>query len=474
LAAAHAEKVVHRDVKPANILLVSGSDEVRMVDFGLAGPKTLKNREGTPLYMSPEACQGKRIDEKSDVYALGICLYQMLTGELPFTGKSVRQILAAHVKGEFVPVSKRAPDVGSAYDDLIKKMLVGAKGYRPSASDVVDALAPLTASGTDRDKKKGGGRGRRAARPAKKDGPPMGIVIAGVAAVIIIAAAALIMSRGDDETSSNGEAPPTNTASGIGGVGGTGDPPPVTPKKDPGEDAFKNGEVFAAANHGNWDAIAKHWREMALAHPGSEWADKAREKATEADARKKQEEEIAAAKAKREQAEAKATEKRKPMNEALEVYDFVKAAQLSDQPGVTNLPGETIQDWRRRKRRIQYLADEFLKRFNEGIDGREYTADYLKEDAGHDEIMVEADAEGVATQAGGLPRRIHWKRVSAEKLNDFVKKKLVRSNLEDYLFRAILGEETGLDGKWKMLFEEAGLVEDERLVRDRFREYFDI
>jgi len=281
-----------------------------------------------------------------------------------------------------------------------------------------------------------------------------------------------MMGRGDDPVT-NGDAPPTNTAPGTGGIGGTVDPPPVTPKKDLGADAFKNAEVFAAANHGNWEAIAKHWREMALAHPGSEWADKARAKATEAEERKKQEEEIAAAKAKREKAEAEAAEKRKPMEEALKVYDFAKAAQLSDQPGMTNLPGETIQSWRRRKRRIQFLADEFLKRFNEGISGREYSADYLKEDAGHDEIMVEADAEGVATQAGGLPRRIHWKRVSAEKLNDFVKKKLVRSNLEDYLFRAILAEETGLTDKWKMLKEEAGLVEDERQVRERFREYFD-
>jgi serine/threonine protein kinase len=96
LEAAHAEKIVHRDVKPANVMLVgpAGDETVKVVDFGLAVQQEM-NRVGTPLFMSPEAAQGKRIDEKSDVYALGICLYRMLTGVLPFTGATVKEILAA-------------------------------------------------------------------------------------------------------------------------------------------------------------------------------------------------------------------------------------------------------------------------------------------------------------------------------------------------------------------------------------------
>jgi len=473
LAAAHAEKVVHRDVKPANILLVSGSDEVRMVDFGLAGPKSLANREGTPLYMSPEACQGKRIDEKSDVYALGICLYQMLTGELPFTGKSVRRILAAHVKGEFVPVSKRSPDLGSDYDDLIKKMLVTAKGYRPTAAEAAALLEPLAASDTSREKKKGGGggRARRGGRPQKKDGPPMGIVIAGVVALILVVFGALFaMKGGDDPEPESGTAPAANGASG--GIGPV-TPPPPPPKEDLGEKAYNDTEVEALAKHGEWDEVAKLWRAMALAHPGSEWADKARAKATQAEERKQQEAEIAVQKAAREQREAEAVAKRKPMEDALKIYDFAAAARFSDVRGMSNLPGESIQDWRKRKRRIQYLADEFLKQLNEGIQAREYTADYLKEDAGHDEIMVEADAEGVTTKASDLPRRIHWNRVPAEKVWSFMKKKLVRTGtVNGCLFLAILAKETGLEKKSKEYRETALLIGDEQATRALFREYF--
>src|SRR5207244_2389142 len=104
LEAAHDEKIVHRDVKPANVMLVGpkGDETVKVVDFGLAAQQEM-NRVGTPLFMSPEAAQGKRIDEKSDVYALGVCLYRMLTGTLPFTGATVKDILAAHVNNELVP-----------------------------------------------------------------------------------------------------------------------------------------------------------------------------------------------------------------------------------------------------------------------------------------------------------------------------------------------------------------------------------
>ena len=141
LEAAHEQKVVHRDVKPANVMLVGkpGDEMVKVVDFGLAAQQEM-NRVGTPLFMSPEAAQGKRIDEKSDVYAVGVCLYRMLTGVLPFTGATVKDILAAHVNAELVPPSERRPQLGKTYDELLKKLLVKSKGYRPSAAEAAELL----------------------------------------------------------------------------------------------------------------------------------------------------------------------------------------------------------------------------------------------------------------------------------------------------------------------------------------------
>ena len=99
---AHRRGVVHRDVKPSNIL-VEPNGKVRLTDFGIAQAVGLRTPEqkaavlGTPEYMSPEQAMGRSVDGRSDVYSLGIVVYHMLTGRPPFTGKSHREILHAHV-----------------------------------------------------------------------------------------------------------------------------------------------------------------------------------------------------------------------------------------------------------------------------------------------------------------------------------------------------------------------------------------
>ena len=212
LAAAHEEEIVHRDIKPANFIMDRRSGVVKVVDFGLAS-RGAANRVGTPLYMSPEAAQGKRIDDRSDVYALGVILYQMLTGKHPFTGNTVKEILAAQVNGELVPASRVKPDVGNKYDELLAKMLVKAKGYRPSALEVVDLLEPLAEE--PRRDKKGGGSARRpgaGARGTRKSSgaPPMLWIGLGLAVVAIVAFLALKGRGGDapDAGSTGGDTKP--------------------------------------------------------------------------------------------------------------------------------------------------------------------------------------------------------------------------------------------------------------------------
>jgi len=108
LAEAHSESIVHRDLKPENIILEpvrSGHDFVKVVDFGLAKMRVEAQPNitspgivcGTPEYMSPEQARGDPLDARSDLYAVGVILFQLLTGQLPFQGESPTQVVLAHL-----------------------------------------------------------------------------------------------------------------------------------------------------------------------------------------------------------------------------------------------------------------------------------------------------------------------------------------------------------------------------------------
>jgi serine/threonine protein kinase len=130
LAAAHAKGVVHRDMKPENVFLErtpDGEEIVKIVDFGIALLRTneeaaasSKRRRltrtgmifGTPEYMSPEQAGGKHADQRADVYAVGIILYEMFTGAVPFTGETFLGVLAKHLNDTAPPMSAVYPELG--------------------------------------------------------------------------------------------------------------------------------------------------------------------------------------------------------------------------------------------------------------------------------------------------------------------------------------------------------------------------
>jgi eukaryotic-like serine/threonine-protein kinase len=150
LDAIHARGIVHRDVKPANLIEHDG--RVYVTDFGIAtgaGPGTAGLASGyavgTPEYMSPEQAQGLRLDARSDLYALGVVLFEMLTGEVPFRGATTAETLLRHVQ-EPVPVERLAAfPVSPALRELVERLLAKHRDDRPSAaSAVAEALATLS------------------------------------------------------------------------------------------------------------------------------------------------------------------------------------------------------------------------------------------------------------------------------------------------------------------------------------------
>jgi predicted Ser/Thr protein kinase len=147
LSSAHERNVIHRDLKPANVQLVErGADKefVKLLDFGIAkmsegGTQLTKTGMilGSPAYMSPEQASGTKVDHRTDIYALGVILYEMLVGTPPFTGESPTQILLAHVSSQPPPPRTRHPGVPESLEQLIMECLAKDPASRPANMGVV-------------------------------------------------------------------------------------------------------------------------------------------------------------------------------------------------------------------------------------------------------------------------------------------------------------------------------------------------
>jgi len=145
LAAAHAVGVVHRDIKPANILL-DANGNATVTDFGIAlvtsrpARDPLGSTAGTPHYMSPEQSLGEPVDGRSDVYALGVVLYEMLTGTCPFPGRNAAEVMAKHISAPIPRLSEREPEAPVALVRLVDRMLAKDPAGRPNAAELVQEL----------------------------------------------------------------------------------------------------------------------------------------------------------------------------------------------------------------------------------------------------------------------------------------------------------------------------------------------
>jgi serine/threonine-protein kinase len=153
LDAAHAAGVLHRDLKPDNVFLSNereGGYSPKLLDFGVAkmiaeegAHKTATGMTiGTPRYMSPEQCRGKGVDHRTDIYAFGVVIHEMLTGRRLFTGESPLDVMFKHANEPPPPMSSVCPDLPPALDEPVLAMLAKKPDDRPpSAGAAVQLLA---------------------------------------------------------------------------------------------------------------------------------------------------------------------------------------------------------------------------------------------------------------------------------------------------------------------------------------------
>lgn len=150
LAHAHAARVIHRDLKPANLFLTQlggGREVLKLLDFGISTSldfaASAEGIAGSPLYMSPEQLRKAPLDHRTDLWSLGVVLYELLSGVPPFAG-SLTELVHAIVERDPVPLHERRPAVGRGLSSVVARCLVRDRSARwPSTAALAEALAPF-------------------------------------------------------------------------------------------------------------------------------------------------------------------------------------------------------------------------------------------------------------------------------------------------------------------------------------------
>lgn len=169
MAYAHEHAVIHRDIKPENVI-VGKDGAVTITDFGLARPEQSASGPtqagiilGTPGYMAPEQALGKDVDARADIYAFGVMLYELITGDLPYDGETAFSIINQHISAPPPDLSKLRPETPAYLSELVAKLMAKEKDDRPqSMREVSETLRSKQGSAT------------RAATPAGEAAGPAG------------------------------------------------------------------------------------------------------------------------------------------------------------------------------------------------------------------------------------------------------------------------------------------------------------
>jgi eukaryotic-like serine/threonine-protein kinase len=260
LAYAHEQGLVHRDVKPQNVLL-NGDGRAKVMDFGIArvldverGVTQTGTVLGTSNYIAPEQASGQPVDERSDVYSLGVVLFELLTGTLPFVGESFVAVAMQHVHQPPPSVLELRPDTPPRLAQLVDAMLTKDHRERPSMDEVVAELEALRSPTVATDETMVVPRRAGPRRTARRRGWPL--ALAAIGAVLLGAAFGALLLRDDVP-----EVP---------AVGGS-EAPPITLRAvgtvDPRGDGEHDGEVGNAVDKNPSTA----WRTQTYNFPNGEF-----------------------------------------------------------------------------------------------------------------------------------------------------------------------------------------------------------
>jgi beta-lactam-binding protein with PASTA domain/predicted Ser/Thr protein kinase len=177
---AHRNGIVHRDIKPHNVL-VDGEGHVKVTDFGIARAGASQMTEegsiiGTAQYLSPEQARGTSVDQTSDLYSLGIVLYEMLTGNVPFSGDSPVEIAMKHLSATPRPLTDKRPDLPKALDMVVLRALAKDPASRYQSAEEMDAELERVSRGLNVSRETEDAATTVLQRPSFGDGAPTTIV----------------------------------------------------------------------------------------------------------------------------------------------------------------------------------------------------------------------------------------------------------------------------------------------------------
>lgn len=203
---AHRQGIVHRDIKPSNIILAK-ENQVKLTDFGIARIEDTSSVHqtqageilGTPVYMSPEQVMGQKVDGRSDLFSIGVILYEMIAGKRPFGGNNIAAIFRAITQDTPVPPDQGNPFVTKDLSDMVLKCLSKPPEDRfQTGRQLADAITGIIPSV--------GQAGELSRQPDKGKSRKIPLFAAGLFVVFITIAASLYLYRSLSDSNTNGQA----------------------------------------------------------------------------------------------------------------------------------------------------------------------------------------------------------------------------------------------------------------------------